>query len=495
MGNRRVLACLVAAAMFFTAAAARADDAVPGPAARAGALLDAGRYAEAVALLEPASAAVPDDAGLLFLLGVAYGRLDRDADAVAAFERAVALDPGHAEARYDLGALYFKTGRYEAAAEAFLAIPPLHPAMTPAAHLNAGLARYRQGRIDDAVALLRRAAAEDPDGLTGTIAGRMLAFLGRSPVTEEASGPPPPGPRPDARPWSLQASVSREYDSNVLLAPDDSTITNRADARLAATLRAGLRRSVGPVRLEPEYTLYAHGYDTEDAYDFRMHRFALAAAPARRPDTFRAAYSLALTELGDRGYLDIHQVSGRLRVLARPGRAAWLEFRARINRAADSQYDYLAGHEVELIASGVTVAGGRSVYGALSARRANLGDLGDRILGPGEFRSYSYLSFSPFLRASADLGRRAKGHLDARYELRSYRDPDRWTTSVSDGRRRRDHRFTLAAELEVTLAGPVSVTAIWRGERVRSNIGNEPTDYADRDYVRNLYGGSLKVAF
>jgi len=502
LANRRVLAWLLAGVLLLVGTPARAEDAAAGvadgtdAAKRAGALMDAGRYADAADLLERAATAAPDDAALAFLLGVAYGHTGRDADALAAFERAVALDPGHAEAHYNLGALLFEAGRYEAAAAAFLAIPPLNPDMAPAAYLNAGLARYRQDRVDEAADLLRRAEQGDPGGPTGEIARRMLGYLGRL----SAPANPPAGewrtmgkggkPRAPERSWVFRASAAREHDSNVLLAPDDPTIANRADSRLVATARAGLRRNVGAVRLEPEYQLYAYWYDTEGAYDYRMHRFALGAVPARRPGAFRATYSLALTTLGSRGYLDIHQASARLRVLGRPRRAAWLEAKARVSRAADPLYDYLAGHELELAASGVAVAGPRTLYGALSVRRADLGDL---VPATGEFRSYSYVAVSPFLYATAGVGNRAKARVGLQYELRRYRDPDVWSAG---SKRRLDRRLTATAELELTLAGPVSLAATWRGERVRSNIGNDPVvDYADRDYVRNIYGGTLKVAF
>jgi tetratricopeptide (TPR) repeat protein len=485
---RRALAWLVAGALLLAGTPARADDAPPGAAARADALMDAGRYADAAALLERATAAAPGDAGLVFRLGVAYGNSGRDEEALAAFERAVALDPRHAEARYDLGALLFKAGRFEEAAAAFLAIPPLNPTLAPAAYLNAGLARYRQGRLDEAGDLFERAAAGDPGGPTGATARRMLAVLATPPRPGEV-----PEPRAVERPWLLQATAAREYDSNVLLAPDDPTITHRADARAVATLRAGLRRAVGALRLEPEYSLYARWYDTESAYDFRMHRLALGAEPAHHQGLLRVRYSLALTDLGGRGYLDFHEVSARLRVLGHPRAAAWLEAKGRRNVAADPRYDYLGGREFDLAASGVVVAGGGStLYGALSLHEADLGDLD---LAPGEFRSYSYLAVSPFVHVTVPFGRRAKARLGAQYELRRYRDADRWTLPAPGSKRRRDRRFVATAELEVALAGPVSVAATWRGEQVRSNIGNDPGDYADRDYVRNIYGGALKVAF
>jgi len=486
--DRGVLAWLVAGVLLLWAAAAGAVDARPGTATQADALLDAGRYAEAVVLLERATAAAPGDAGLAFRLGVAYGKAGRDADALAAFERTVALDPRHAEARYNLGALLFKAGRFEEAATAFLAIPPLGPALAPAAYLNAGLARYRQGDLDAARDLFGRAAAGDPRGSVGASALRMLAVLASPPRSGEV-----PEARPVERPWLLQATAAREYDSNVLLAPDDPTITNRSDVRTVATLRAGLRRAVGAVRLEPEYSLYARWYATEGAYDFRMHRFALAAEPAGRRGLLRVTYSLALTDLGNRGYLDLHEASARLRVLGRSRAAAWLEAKLRLNRAADPRYDYLAGQEVEVSASGVAVAaGGATLYATLALHEAALNDL---ILAPGEFRSYSYSTVSPFVHAAVPLGRRGKARLGARYEVRRYRDADRWTAPVAGSKRRVDLRLAMTAEVEVVLAGPWSVAATWRGERVRSNIGDNPGDYADRDYVRNTYGGALKVAF
>ena len=63
-------------------------------------------YADAVTLLEFASARRPEDAGLLITLGVAYRGVGREDDAVASYKAAIQADPSFIDPWFNLGVVY-----------------------------------------------------------------------------------------------------------------------------------------------------------------------------------------------------------------------------------------------------------------------------------------------------------------------------------------------------------------------------------------------------
>ena len=90
-------------------------------------------------------------------LGAAYAEAGRAAEARAILERAVAIDPSHAGARYDLGVMQYAAGDRAAAAASFEAATRADPA-DPRSFYNLAIVQDELGRESEAVASMREAA-------------------------------------------------------------------------------------------------------------------------------------------------------------------------------------------------------------------------------------------------------------------------------------------------------------------------------------------------
>ncbi|NCS73324.1 MAG: tetratricopeptide repeat protein [Deltaproteobacteria bacterium] len=106
---------------------------VKGPKARAQALLQAGRWAEARALCEELSRQAPADAEVHYLLGSIAGQEQRLEAAVGHLRRAVELQPEAAVAHAGLGAALKGLGRLAEAEVAFRRVVALQPTYAEAA--------------------------------------------------------------------------------------------------------------------------------------------------------------------------------------------------------------------------------------------------------------------------------------------------------------------------------------------------------------------------
>ncbi len=86
-----------------------------------------GNLTEAIKKVEGLVNVAPNDAGLLFQLGVLYYRNNQLAPAQVSFERAVALNQDYSNARYFLGLIYDQEGQKQKAIEQFKPIEKLNP--------------------------------------------------------------------------------------------------------------------------------------------------------------------------------------------------------------------------------------------------------------------------------------------------------------------------------------------------------------------------------
>ncbi len=149
------------------------------PAARGALLAAAAAAAVVLVLLSRAQAETWKDSRSLFEHAIAVGQrssvayvslgglaleADDTANAIANYEAAVAIRPDQGKAWFDLGILYARAGRLEEAEHADLeAVKSMKPAFQPL--VNTGnLYRNRLGRLDDAIAMYRRAVA-DAEGM------------------------------------------------------------------------------------------------------------------------------------------------------------------------------------------------------------------------------------------------------------------------------------------------------------------------------------------
>ncbi|MGH7789869.1 MAG: tetratricopeptide repeat protein [Candidatus Binatia bacterium] len=206
---------------------------------------NAQRWAEAQVLLDEAAAADPDDAVVAYYRGLTNARLGFPDKAIADLEQALALRPDLSGAVLDLGILYFQTGQYPLAEE-WLQRAHQQPANRFAAAFYLGLVRLRTGDPKGAQPYFAE-AAKDPALRSSAQYYQALALMrdgesseARTLLAEVQSGPADaettqiakqylasgaPGLVGSEEPaWEVHGTTGFGYDSNVMLAPDSSSL-------------------------------------------------------------------------------------------------------------------------------------------------------------------------------------------------------------------------------------------------------------------------------
>ena len=147
-------------------------------------LLDAGRPAEAIRVLEQTLRWQPGLAPARVELGDAYVRLGRMTDALGEFAEVLRRDPENFEAHANLANGLVQTGRYEEGAAEYRLLLRRRPDFA-VGNRGLGFALARLGRREEALAAYAAALALDPnDAVTRDDLGSALGEVGR--VTEAA---------------------------------------------------------------------------------------------------------------------------------------------------------------------------------------------------------------------------------------------------------------------------------------------------------------------
>jgi arylsulfatase A-like enzyme/Flp pilus assembly protein TadD len=143
-------------------------------------LVEAGRPAEALGLLEGYLAGDPPDLDVLTAQGMALARLGRRREALAVFERARRADPTNAMVLVNTATVHLQSGEPEAARRELEAALALDPDVARA-YNGLGVIAAQSGRLEEAVARWKQAATLDPnDYQTLFNLGVTLRRLGRS---------------------------------------------------------------------------------------------------------------------------------------------------------------------------------------------------------------------------------------------------------------------------------------------------------------------------
>lgn len=142
-------------------------------------LREAGRLAEAMAMLNRRLREMPEDKDLLYTRGVLAAEMGQLALHEADMRRLLAQDPNNAQALNALGyTLADRTDRYEEAYELIKRALALRPA-DPFILDSMGWVEYRLGRLDSALTYLKKAWAKRKDPEIGAHLGEVLWQLGR----------------------------------------------------------------------------------------------------------------------------------------------------------------------------------------------------------------------------------------------------------------------------------------------------------------------------
>jgi tetratricopeptide (TPR) repeat protein len=148
------------------------------------ALLQVGRAAEVIPIYERALRLDPNLADVCSDLGNALADVGRVPEAIQYYERALRLEPNHPEAHNNLGAVLYALGRMQEAIQHYQRALQIRPDY-PEAEFNLGLALFNTGRLEEAVAAFRAVVQRNP-GLVAAWCSLGHA-LERSGRTEEAA--------------------------------------------------------------------------------------------------------------------------------------------------------------------------------------------------------------------------------------------------------------------------------------------------------------------
>lgn len=226
------------------------------------ALVEEGRFAEALDPLQQARNAPELEAQAMLYIGIALFRLDRPAQARSYFAAVLEKDPElEAVARYHLGILDYREGRWRKAKQEFLRTKTLKP--------------------------------------NSPVAEQASQFLGRIEQIERER-------------WSVFGSVGLQYDSNVILAPSsdfgasfaksDVGVTQQADAR--GTVQLGGYYQIARTRtaqLAAGYEFYQSLHVELRKFDLQDHRGVVSFADRRHWGEWGAVgrYDYFLLDLDD----------------------------------------------------------------------------------------------------------------------------------------------------------------------------------------------------
>lgn len=391
---------------------------------------------------------------------------------------------------FEAGVAASRAGNYREAVEHFEAARRAG-LDTPALHFNLGVALYRAGETERAQASLRRAYREPEMAAPAAYnLGRIAREAGDTAAARRWFGRAVERARTDAvRARARRALAALErgpvrdslalvglgagYDSNVPLAPDESTTVSR-EADLLTSAQAYARR-----RLDGGAYLFASGYTEQyrDGHDADLVTVVVGGgwrgAGEGRPD---ARVAIRHVRFGGDAFEDA--------VLARVGRKWRLgPGSVRLGLETDryagaSGFDHLDGDAVRARATWRRPEGeGLWTLDAMAERVDRRdADAGD------DFFSFSYHAAALELGHTRPLDGDARVRLSAGWKGYLYDDPEVRTDRGELGRRR-EHRVSVRASYEAPLAGDWWWTAGVEGDERDSSVN----DY-DYSRVRAILG-------
>ena len=261
----------------------------------------AGNYEEALDDLLKARAQDPQSSVAAYYLGATLKKMQRYKEAIPHLKDAVSIQPQVHEAYLELADVYYALQRsdeallvievceregIEPAQTAFMkglvllqkrAYPPaiasftkskeIDPKLVFAADFQIATIYLRLGKVVDARNLFQHIADGDPESDVGHMARQQADAL-----TSHMA---------QAKVFSAIVNVQYQYDSNVLLKPDNAStatgITHEADTAAVVALRAEYAPAlVLPYGLKLQYTGYATSYATLKNYDVQSHTIELS---------------------------------------------------------------------------------------------------------------------------------------------------------------------------------------------------------------------------
>ncbi len=490
-----------------------------------------------VGLCAVAPAAASEESRRLNARGLWLLQSGFEADALDAFEKALAADPGEIEARYYRGMLRGNRGELAASLEDLRAVlrarPDLHQAalelgvglvqsgayreslpwlkqaqqvaaFEAKASLYLGLAYLRLDELDTAAAAFQQVRSDDAKiaqaarYYVGVVAYQQehwsaaeTAFrevaaqhLG-SAYESEAAGFLLSLQKREHVPYRLRGSIGFEYDSNVILAPDDQVLKQRAgvsnqeDGRFSVAAGGTYAWRLEPVRIAASYDFYQSLHFDLHEFNLQDHRPAIELSTRRGPVEMGVLgeYNFYLKETSS--FLQEGIAMPWLAVNAGDFGRTELSYRMRRRDFLDDQFE---------IRDAFNHAGAvrQIVYLGPGQRYVSLGyrfDVDDPVDG-GDAQAFAYFANEVNTGIGWELPFEVLGQASYAFRHETYRAKSSIYTDSPDARRDNEHDIVVA--LSRSLCESVSVSTGYSGTINNSNA-------AAFEYDRHIASVALQM--
>ena len=301
-----------------------------------------GNYKEALKAFDKAADLKPDLVEIQYYLGLTHTELENNKEALKAFEKVISADPTYPRVHYDLGVVYYRLGHYPKALKEFEiaekqepkramlyyfkahifylqnkfseSLPlftkagELDPGLKQTTHFFRGLALLKLDRQEDSKHEFQTALNLDPTSDLGKAANRYLEAIKKEKAIEPKK-------------WSLNTSLSYQYDDNVVLESDNTDsatrISNEGDSRAVIFVDGEYRFiQTHPWLMGIRYNFYQSIHSRLHDYDLQNHQGTLFGSYQGKcgniPYQFQLDYKYSNSILNEKRYLQSHGVTATL---------------------------------------------------------------------------------------------------------------------------------------------------------------------------------------
>jgi hypothetical protein len=221
------------------------------------------------------------------------------AEAIRLFKQALAIKPGNKEAALGLGIACSRSGNFQDARTSLLKALSLDPADARTRY-ELGVVMYKLGAADEARDFFTAVAEKTTDDALKSAAKKYLEILA--------------GGKQDTKRFSLGLSLGTQYDTNVILEPDNPVAaapSRKSDLRGIFTFDGAYRFiQSNTTTADAGYSFYQSIH--QRVHDFNLQQHALKLAAVRSlSSTARAGlkYSYTYSLVGGRRFSETHETS------------------------------------------------------------------------------------------------------------------------------------------------------------------------------------------
>ena len=437
--------------------------------------IELGQYPEALASLQRSLQLDPKRTTIHFDLGITSFKMGKYAQALQEFRTAEQYQPERALVYYYQGYIHYLAKEYEPVPPLFTKARELDKALAQTAYLFSGLAYSQLNRLEEAEKEFQGCIKIDPGSELGLGAKKYLEDIQQR--------------KKLAKRWRIFASMSPQYDDNVILQPGDTSVvqevTQQGNTKGVFSLGGEYRLWERPNwSLNTRYALYQSIHSSLEDFDLQDHVLSLYSSyqGKYKEKTYYwfLSYDYSNDLLENNRYLDSNSLNNIFSFMYRPNLVTQLQYRLQhkdfhsttistpFNRDA---YNHLIGLQ-------------QYIFFAENTRYLKLGYAYDNDLARGENWDYQGNKASiSFYTPLGFIWKRLFLTLDFDY----YRQ-DFLHTDTALRKTRRDKEYSAAVSIGITLSKGYTLLVKYMNITHDSNL-------ALYDYDRELVFATLNLAY